>query len=269
MATKQQKLNAEKDADLLKAVVQASGGISGGSAFWKEVASAMEEDVNGEAARKRFDKFKPGANPSNSKAKLNSEKDADLLKAVIKVNGGVGKGKAFWETVAGAMEENINAEAARKRFEKFKVPRGKGEEGGEKAAGVKKEPKKRAIAKPKTVKGAGKGSKGFKVGFKDGSDKERQDEAIDKVEDDIREGIDDGAATEKTVKQATKSLDEYVSEGKGTVTNKRAWVEEWSSNVSSTGAGDEETFEVVTPVKPTTKPSNKKAKKMRVEAFVD
>ena len=95
------KLGPEKDASLLKAVVQASGGVKSGVAFWAEVASAMEDNINGEAARKRFDKFKPGAASKGSK--LNSEKDADLLKAVIKVNGGVGKGKPFWETVAAAM----------------------------------------------------------------------------------------------------------------------------------------------------------------------
>ena len=154
---------------------------------WKKTSTA-------EAARKRFDKFKPGAAPSSSKAKATPEKDADLLKAVIRVNGGVGKGKAFWETVADAMDESINADAARKRFNKFRVPGGKGEE-GEKAADVKREPKKRAIAKPKTVKGAGKERNGLKVEFKDGSETGRQDGAIDKLEDDVAEANDDGAAT--------------------------------------------------------------------------
>ena len=73
----------------------------------------------------------------------------------------------------------------------------------------------------------------------------------------------------KTVKQATKSLQEYVSEGKGRVANKRAWVEEWSSNVSSSVVGDEERFDVITPVKPSTKPSTKKVKKMKVKTFLD
>lgn len=203
MPPKDTTLAASKDADLLKAVIKASGGITArGSAFWSEVAAAMSEDVTSEAARKRFDKFKPSASSSAAASAAKSStpgKDADLLKAVIQTTGGVtNKGAAFWKEVAGFMEEGVSSEAARKRFDKFRVKgvvkgKGNGEIGsdgvGEAEDGAgEKAVKKRAPAKPK----AAKGKKAAGREEKEGSD-----------EDGVDSKLEDGAP-EENVRKGTK-----------------------------------------------------------------
>lgn len=276
MPLKTARVTPEKDADLLKAVIQTSGGVKGGIAFWNEVAGAMSENMNGEAARKRFDKFKPGA---AVKASVNSEKDADLLKAVIKANGGISnselKGKAFWAAVADAMEETINGEAARKRFDKFKpktddgedggakkkaTPKskgaGKGKKGGEVARkeggendvqnepGAKNKPKKKAAAKPKATKGAGMGKKAVKAEEAAGSEEEGQDHGITEVNggSDMgrEEGAGDGYAVPDT-KVYKATFHALIAAGKANPPQKRAYVESWAEEVSSSSELDVET----------------------------
>ena len=243
MTNKAPNFNAEKDVDLLKAVISASGGINGkGTVFWKDVASAMSEGVTGEAARKRFDKYKPGAGSSKAKAKAkaNFEKDSDLLTAVIKVNGGANaKGKDFWEKVAAGMEEKITREAARKRFDKFRVkgsPRG----GGDTAtAGVKIEQAKKAVPKPKAPKITARKVRALDSAVDLACDEERHDGSTGKMNDGFEEHEKDGYFMAETDQDAG-AFGEYVAGGSGPVSKKRAWVDEWVEDVSSTGIGEEE-----------------------------
>lgn len=225
----------------------------------------MDENINGEAARKRYDKFKPGA---VAKASLNHEKDADLLKAIIKINGGIGtetlKGKAFWTAVANTMEEDIKAEAARKRFDKFKPkgddsdgedgdvkkkakPKSKGAGKGKKASEVKSEdgtevddelegPKispKKATAKSKATRGAGKGKKAVES-ESDGSEEGYQLHLMTDLEDGayMSEGASDGFSV-PDLKVNKAALDALIAEGKANPPRKRPFVESWAEEVSS------------------------------------
>ena len=52
---------------LVQAVIKASGGITGkGKEFWTVVANNMDEKISWDAARKRFDKFKPETEYENA-----------------------------------------------------------------------------------------------------------------------------------------------------------------------------------------------------------
>ena len=244
MATKNAKLTPEKDADLLKAVIKANGGVNcKGAAFWKDVVNFMDEDLAPDAARKRFDKFKPSA--AKSVKSTTPEKDADLLKAVIRANGGIsGKGVAFWQDVVGHMDEDLAPDAARKRFDKFKAKGragGAGGEGEDVAAGdtVKKSPRKKAPSKPKVVRGTGKGKKAV--------DEVKRDDGEEGVpaakwEDDGQDGEEVETAPEKKVKKVTESRkakavkDFEITKTEANITKKR----DRDENISSAGADEDE-----------------------------
>lgn len=264
MPLKDTSLAASRDADLLKAVIKATGGVTAkGSSFWTEVAATMTEDVTSEAARKRFDKFKPSATPAKSST---PDKDADLLKAVIKVNGGVtAKGAAFWKDVAAFMDVNVSSEAARKRFDKFRVKgvgrgKGKGKEGDEGVGGededgaVKKPAMKKAPAMPKAVKSGRNGKEAVGSEDNDGSD---EDGAPASTEDEGRD---------KKVKKATNPPKQNAVKSEANVSKKRALEKALSDDETEEEDGPEQ-FAVETPASKGGRGTKGKmaAKKARVE----
>lgn len=131
------------------ALFRFSGGPKGGAKFWDDVATTTKQSaLNGDAARERYDEFKA----CNILQVVCTNEDVRLLKAIIKVNGGVNfdkfEGKSFWKAVAGSMTTvQINAVAARKRFDKHK-PR---DEDGEvmRVEKQKKREKKKIVRKHK------------------------------------------------------------------------------------------------------------------------
>jgi hypothetical protein len=209
----------------------------------------MDEVISWDAARKRFDKFKPVGSGKASKTKPNPEKDADLLKAVIKANGGVcGKGKAFWEVVAAAMEESITWDAARKRFDKFKLQYDN-QIGPVGAVTDAKE--RRKTAKPK----AAKHRKARTV---------KADEGI--KEDELAEDAED----ERSIHSAPKQKVSYTTTPltQAELKSKVKMIRDWAENVSSESTGDEE-FVVESPTRAkrgrVTKDEGRAAKRTKLE----
>jgi len=108
------KLGPEQHADLLTSIIAELGGASRIS--WAHVAANMKEDIDKDAARMRYYRWKP-SEPAATGTKPFSDKDVDLLTLIIKELGGVGGISAG---VAENMKVDIYKDAARMRYNRWK-----------------------------------------------------------------------------------------------------------------------------------------------------
>lgn len=80
---------------LVQAVIKASGGITGkGKDFWTVVANNMDEKISWDAARKRFDKFKPETEDENAAGEAGGAARTTFKVAVTPRKRGPAKPKA-------------------------------------------------------------------------------------------------------------------------------------------------------------------------------
>ena len=86
----------------LQAVIKASGGITGkGKEFWTVVANNMEENITWNAARKRFNKFKPATEDGNVGGGAGEAEAPTVKKAATKGKADPAKSKAVKATGKG------------------------------------------------------------------------------------------------------------------------------------------------------------------------